>query len=109
MNRKTLYFIIFACSIWTTAQQGCFPVHAQAHWPTIRSYHWYPLNHRRTTFHPTHKISTYGGPNRYRPEWTNYYVPDTSFGYRTYRPTARSLGITAPHRRGNPNPRSLYR
>jgi len=48
-----------------------------------------------------------GGTNR--PGWTNYRSPDTSWGYRTYRPRAPQVGITGPHIYGNPNPRSLYR
>lgn len=49
----------------------------------------------------------YGGGN-YRPGWTNYRVPDTSWGYRTRWPTAAELGIRG-QRLGDPNPRSIYR
>jgi len=65
--------------------------------PTQNPYYYY---------HPD-QYGHYGGSN-YRPGWTNYRVPDTSWGYRTHRPTATELGITG-HRLGNPNPRSIYR
>lgn len=57
--------------------------------------------------YPQYYHGPYGG-GHYRPGWTNYRVPDTSWGYRTHYPTARELGIRG-HRLGHPNPRSLYR
>ena len=56
----------------------------------------------------TYRHGPYGGYN-YRRAWTNYKVPDTSWGYRTSRPRAKDVGIHGPHKYGNPNPRSLYR
>ena len=102
---KTLLLAIILLLITTNANAHNWYYH---HYHKPYTINRTPAHARYTTHPPYHyQNKPYGGYN-YRPWFTNYPPADTSYGYRTHRPTARQLGITG-QKLSNPNPRSLYR